>query len=91
MKAKKAVCQSCASPILRDFDKGNERDGTPSEFYCRRCYALGAFTEPKMTAEEMHEIVRNRVMRLNFPRFLARLSADSVYTLRRWAPIAGLV
>lgn len=85
MKPKKAVCQSCASPILRDLDQGSEKDGTPSEYYCRRCFAWGKFTDPKMTVEEMHEIVRTRMIGLNFPRFLAKLSANSVYTLRRWA------
>lgn len=85
MKPKPAVCQSCAVPILRDIEKGNERDGIPSELYCRRCYSWGKFTEPKMTAEKMHEIVRTRMIDLKFPRFLAKLSANGVYTLRRWA------
>ena len=85
MKAKKSICQSCASPILRDLDKGTEKDGSISDLYCRRCFAYGAFTEPKMTATEMHEIVRLKMIGLKFPRFLAKLSANGVYDLNRWA------
>lgn len=85
MKPRKSVCQSCASPISRDQDKGTEKDGSHTELYCRRCFAWGVFTEPRMTAEEMHEIVRARMIGLKFPRFLAKLSANGVYDLKRWA------
>lgn len=85
MKPPKAVCQSCASPILRDFDRGTDKDGTPTDLYCRRCFAWGHFTEPRMTAEQMYEVVRTRMIGLKFPRFLAKLSANGVYDLKRWA------
>lgn len=89
MKHPKTICQSCAAPLLIDYDHGSERDGSASGIYCRRCYRLGAFTEPKMTAEQMHEIVRVRMVELRFPRFLAKLLANSVYELRRWTtPVA---
>ncbi|HVZ79212.1 MAG TPA: zinc ribbon domain-containing protein [bacterium] len=84
MKRPKTVCQSCAAPLLIDYDHGSESDGSPSELYCRRCYRLGSFTEPKMTAEQMHEIVRVRMVELRFPRFLAKLSANGIYDLQRW-------
>lgn len=85
-----SICQSCAIPLLIDYDHGTEIDGSPSGLYCRRCFRLGAFTEPKMTAEQMYEIVRVRMVELRFPRFLAKLSASSVYDLKRWmGPVAG--
>lgn len=85
MKTRKAVCQSCAAPILRDFDMGTEKDGSHSDLYCRRCFAWGAFTDLRMTPEQMHEIIRARMIGLRFPRFLAKLSANGVYGLKRWA------
>ena len=85
MKPRHAVCQSCAAPIQRDIDMGTEKDGSHTELYCRRCFAWGQFTEPRMTAEQMHEIVRARMIGLKFPRFLAKLSANGVYDLKRWA------
>lgn len=87
MKFQKSVCQSCASPILHDYDRGGEENGTPSESYCRRCFQFGAFTDPKMTAEEMHATVKSKMMYLKFPRFLANLMADRVYSLKRWEPL----
>jgi hypothetical protein len=87
MKTKKDICQSCALPIIREYDKGTEKDGSHSDLYCRRCFSWGDFTESRMTAEEMHEIVRARMIGLKFPRFLAKLSANGVYDLKRWAVV----
>jgi hypothetical protein len=87
VKFAKEVCQSCAAPILRDLDKGTERSGAPSKLYCRRCYLSGGFTDPKMTVEGMRESVRSRMIEMKFPRFLAVLLADRVYTLKRWETI----
>ncbi len=84
MKFAKAVCQSCASPILRDYDKGTERGGGHSEAYCRRCYQVGSFTDIKMTAEGMHDRVKAKMIEMKFPRHLAALMAENVYTLKRW-------
>jgi Putative zinc ribbon domain len=82
--ARKSVCQSCGSPILRDLDKGSEKNGDPSENYCRRCYRMGSFTDPQMTAEKMREIVQLKMLEMKFPRFLARMMANHVTTLKRW-------
>ena len=84
MKFTKAVCQSCASPILRDYDKGTEKGGGHSEAYCRRCYQVGSFTDLKMTAQGMHDRVRAKMIEMKFPRYLAKLMAQNVYTLKRW-------
>ena len=91
MKTIRMVCQSCATPLRQEYEKGTEKDGSNSTLYCRRCYRMGAFTDPKMTAEEMHEIVRVRMVGLKFPRFLAKMSANSIYDLKRWsAPVPRL-
>ena len=84
-KFSKAVCQSCGSPILKGSDLGTEKRGVPTNLYCRRCYRLGAFTEPQMTVGEMKENIRLKMVEMRFPRYLAVLMADRVYTLRRWA------
>jgi hypothetical protein len=81
----KTICQSCASPLLLNYDHGTEKDSSPSDLYCRRCYQMGSFTEPNMTVEKMHEIIRVKMIGLRFPRFLAKLSANGVFELKRWA------
>lgn len=87
MTRSKAVCQSCCAPILKEFDKGREMDGRTTDVYCRRCFQSGMFTDPKMTVEEMHEIIRMRMIEMKFPRFLAKLLANQVYTLKRWEQV----
>ena len=84
MKISKVVCQSCAVPILREYDKGIENTGGYSEAYCRRCYQSGTFTDPEMTVDEMHHHVRVKMIEMKFPRFLVLLLADKVYSLKRW-------
>jgi len=78
------VCQSCASPIRKDAEKGKERNGDFSELYCRRCYQSGMFTDPEITVDEMHETVRVKMLEMKFPRLLADGLADRVQTLKRW-------
>jgi predicted amidophosphoribosyltransferase len=80
----KTVCQSCGAPLSKDSEKGKEIGGGISEHYCRRCYQMGSFTEPQMTADKMHEVVRLKMLELKFPRFLAVLLANNIYNLQRW-------
>ena len=87
MKFTKTVCQSCGSPILKESDQGTEPGGLTTDLYCRRCYRMGAFTEPEMTVAEMKEIIRRKMVEIHFPRYLAVLLADRVYTLKRWEAV----
>ncbi len=84
VKFSKAVCQSCGSPILKEMDRGTEKGGDFTDLYCRRCYRLGIFTEPQMTVDQMKETIRKKMVEMQFPRFLAVLMANRVYTLKRW-------
>jgi hypothetical protein len=84
LKFSKSICQSCATPIRKDFEKGTERNGGFTEAYCRRCYQSGAFTDPKITVEAMRENVRVKMIEMQFPRFLAVLLSNKVYSLKRW-------
>lgn len=87
MKLKtKVVCQSCGTPVEKEIFKGTEVNGALSDLYCRRCYMFGNFTDNAMTAEKMSEIVHQKMIELKFPRYLAQLLAEHVYTLKRWIP-----
>ena len=84
LKFTKSICQSCGSPLMKETDRGTEKGGTFTEAYCRRCYWQGVFTEPQMTVDQMKETIRLKMLEMNFPRFLAILMANRVYTLKRW-------
>lgn len=47
-------CQSCGMPMTDPALRGTEKDGSPSEYYCKYCYTDGAFTG-EMTMEQMIE------------------------------------
>lgn len=88
LKFSKTVCQSCGSPILKEMDRGTEKTGGDfTDLYCRRCYRMGSFTEPQMTVDQMKETIRKKMVEMQFPRFLALLMANRVYTLKRWGAL----
>ena len=84
LKFTKVICQSCGSPIRQEAEQGTESGGSLTDLYCGNCYRFGAFTEPGMTVDEMKENIRHRMLDMRFPRFLADLLANRVYTLKRW-------
>ncbi|TKJ44259.1 hypothetical protein CEE36_00520 [candidate division TA06 bacterium B3_TA06] len=48
-----AYCQSCARVIHNPRDLGTEADGSLNHDFCRRCYAEGCFTEPRLTRRQI--------------------------------------
>jgi transcriptional regulator with XRE-family HTH domain len=47
-------CQSCGMILIKNSDKGTERDGSNSEEYCAFCYQQGQFAQ-ELTIEELIE------------------------------------
>ncbi len=79
------ICQSCAMPMKQDpKGGGTEADGTLSAKYCSYCYENGAFTQPDFSAQQMQEFVVEQLVKMKFPRFLARLMARKIPQLERW-------
>lgn len=37
------VCQSCGMPLTDPNEQGTERDGSPSQDYCKHCYKEGSY------------------------------------------------
>ncbi len=86
MKMKKYInCQSCGMPLDKD-DKnaGTEADESLSEMYCSHCYEHGKFTLPDITVIEMRELVSNKIIEMNLPKFVAKFLTRNTYKLKRW-------
>jgi hypothetical protein len=82
-------CQSCGMPLARDEQGGGtEADGSKSTMYCSHCYARGAFTQPTLTCEEMQALVRQKMIELRFPGFMAGFFTRGIPKLERWNKIA---
>ena len=78
-------CQSCGMPMARDEKGGGtERDGSKSAMYCSHCYEDGQFTLPNITAAEMKERVKGKIVEAGFPKFLAGLFVYNLHKLERW-------
>jgi hypothetical protein len=78
-------CQSCGMPLKRDAQGGGTNaDGTKSLTYCSHCYALGKFTLPDITLEQMKDRVKIKLKEFGFPGFLAGFFTRNIPTLERW-------
>lgn len=89
MKMQKYInCQSCGMPLDKDKKiAGTESDGSLSEMYCSHCYENGKFTSPDITVIEMREIVTNKIIEMNLPKFVAKFLTRNTYKLKRWKTI----
>ena len=79
------VCQSCSMPMSKDKNGGGtERDGSLSTQYCSHCYQRGTFVEPRLTAYEMIEKVKLKLISMGIPSFLTGFFTRGIVKLDRW-------
>jgi hypothetical protein len=80
------ICQSCARPLIREEDYGTNADGSRNKEYCSTCFAMGAFTRPELTLEEMvGQVVEQIIARTGMPRSRAEEITRSILPfLKRW-------
>lgn len=80
-------CQSCGLPLHRDpKGGGTEADGSLSIRFCSHCYSAGKFTLPDLTADQMQDRVRGKLVEMGFPRFLSGFFTRKIPKLERWQP-----
>jgi NAD-dependent SIR2 family protein deacetylase len=78
-------CQSCGMPFAKDeLGGGTEKNGAKSPMYCSHCYLKGEFTLPDLTAEEMKERVKQKIVEFGMPKFVAGFFTRNIHKLERW-------
>jgi len=79
-------CQSCGMPLKKDEGGGGTNaDGTKNTMYCSRCYRNGAFQNPAIdTPAKMQELVKNKLIEMGFPGFIAGFFTRGIPNLERW-------
>jgi len=77
-------CQSCAMPLKKVEDRGTEKNRQRSTKYCKYCYQDGEFVQKDFTVEDMKELVKEKMMEMGFPKFLASLYVRKIHRLERW-------
>lgn len=80
----KLFCQSCTMPLDSDSLKGTEKDGSKSSEYCIYCYENGAFKNPEMTLDQMKDVVKTQMEKMNLPENLVIMSLNILPSLKRW-------
>jgi Putative zinc ribbon domain len=87
---KEPYCQSCGMPLEVPQVLGTDAAGASVRDYCVYCFHNGAFTEPRISLEEMIERSANHLMKVEHLAHLqARDLAESVIpNLKRWASAA---
>jgi len=71
---------------LKNDEKGGgtNTDGTKSKMHCSHCYEKGKFTLPDITAQQMQDLVRNKMKEMKFPGFIASFFIKGIPKLERW-------
>jgi len=78
-------CQSCGMPLKKDPKGGSTNaDGSANYMYCSHCYERGEFTRPNWSAEQMQEFVKEKLIEMKFPKFLAGFFTKRIPKLERW-------
>lgn len=78
-------CQSCGMPLGEGF-YGTDADEEATHEWCKFCYQLGEFVEPKLGLEEMIErSIQHMTQKLNMPQDKAtELARTVIPQLKRW-------
>jgi len=79
----KKMCESCGMP-LKDDVKGTKSDGSPSDKYCKYCFANDVFLHPDATPEDMMQHSVEGMSEKGWPKFLAKLMVRNTPKLPRW-------
>lgn len=77
-------CQSCSMPLDEPELRGSEKDGSPSEEYCKYCYTNGAFTNPGLTLEEMINRLTKLMEHKRLPPDILEAAVNRLPHLKRW-------
>ena len=79
-------CQSCGMPMDNPECFGTDEIGLKVNDYCVHCLENGEFSNPKITMEEMIDLVTDiMIEKVKIPEEQARqISQSFIPTLKRW-------
>jgi hypothetical protein len=71
-------------PIDNPALAGTEKDGSPSQDYCKFCYQNGEFTNPGLTLDEMKKRMDNIMDKEKLPADKLEAAVNRLPNLKRW-------
>lgn len=63
---------------------GTEKDGSPSQDYCKYCYQHGEFTSPGITLDEMKARMTEMLDKEKLPEDILEAAVSRLPYLKRW-------
>ena len=63
---------------------GTEKDGSPSQEYCKYCYQHGEFTNPGLTPDEMRKHMSKMMDKETLPEDILESALSRLPHLKRW-------
>lgn len=83
-------CQSCSLPLDKIEMRGTEKDGSKSLEYCKYCYQNGELINPKMTLEEMRQLVITKMEEAKVPKAIIEKTVTNLPNLKRWRKLQSV-
>ena len=71
-------------PLDKEEMLGTEKDGSKSHEYCKYCYVNGSFVNPNMKLDQMTEIVKMQMSKMNIPADVISKAVNILPQLKRW-------
>jgi hypothetical protein len=81
----RVFCQSCSMPLDDAELHGTEKDGSPSQEYCKYCYQHGEFTNPGISLEEMKDRMFKMMEKEKLPEDILEAAISRLPHLKRWS------
>ncbi len=77
-------CHSCYMTFYFNSERGTEKDGAISRFFCKACYEEGRYTEPDLTFEEAKKRLITKLQELNYTNRRIKKIEKNFGKLLRW-------
>ncbi|MGV3612249.1 MAG: zinc ribbon domain-containing protein [Fluviicola sp.] len=77
-------CQSCYMTFYFNTERGTEKDGAISRFFCKACYEEGKYIEHELTFDEAKKRLTTKLQELNYTNRNIQKIEKNFAKLLRW-------
>lgn len=77
-------CHSCYMTFYFNTERGTEKDGSMSRFFCKACYGEGKYLEPDLTFEDAKKRLIAKLQELNYKNRRIKKIEKNFGKLLRW-------
>lgn len=78
------VCHSCFKQFIFDEERGTEKDGISSKYFCSDCYIDGVYVEPELTFDQARTRLKLKLEKLGYKPKRVKKALKNFEGLYRW-------